>query len=187
MPFGQRMRFRPRFRGTRRFSLGRGRLRPIVHRTRNRFEQDLGPTTGGTETPFQVVSAVEAPTNRGDTVRAGSILRSITVQLRATANVAGKHQALLVYRPAAENVATPIASYWDATDPLTEEGVKLRRLAMSRCQTIVEPGNAGIHPHMFSLRWRGIKQMYDGDDVSVWILDAAATTYNGQVWTLFTD
>lgn len=159
--------------------------RAVAHVTRNRFENTLGVTTGGTETPQSICLAVEAPGDRSTAVPAGCIVRSIVCNLRATEPVDGKHQCLLVYRPASENVATPIASYWDSTDPLTEEGVKLRRLAMGRCHTR-EVNAATDIPHVFTCRWKGQKRMYDGDDISAWILDEAGTTYRCQTWMSFT-
>ncbi len=188
MPFfgrrGNRARYggpRMNLGGMRRFSTMRS-FRP--HKTRNRYEQVFSPTAG-TEFQGDVVVGVEAPADRANDVRAGSTLTSLIVNLRATAQVAGKHQALLVYKPAAENIATAIAAYWDATDPLTEEGVKMRRLAMSRCQTRLMTADSGVTPHKFFFKWRGRKHIYDGDSISVDILDAGTTVYNGEVWLTF--
>lgn len=189
MPFRQRMRFRPRATfGRMRMNFGsfgnRG-MRPIVHVTRNRFEQDFGPTTGGVEATLTIVSCVEAPANRGANVPAGSVLRSLVVIATPITQVAGKRQAMLTYRPAAENLATAIASYFDQTDPLTEEGVKMRRLAMSKCQTFHEVAGTGlqVRPHVF--KWKGAKRLYDGDTIDMDVLTDAATTYDVQTWLKF--
>lgn len=186
MPFG-RMRFRPRFTGPRRFSLGRRRtrtFRPIAHVTRNRWETTL-TVQAAQENALSIVNGAEAPADRLDDVPAGAILRSIVLNARPQAINAGETQFLLVYRPAAENVATPIASYWDTTDPLTEEGVKMRRLAMSRCKTIMV--NTGDSTPFVSFKWKGAKRIYDGDDVSLWAHTGGAdTTWNVQGWMSFT-
>jgi len=113
------------------------------------------------------------------------VVRSITLQARPQAINAGESQFLLVYRPAAENVATPIASYWDTTDPLTEEGVKMRRLAMSRCKTIMINTTDGTP--LLTMKWKGAKRIYDGDDISLWAHTGGAdTTWNVQGWMTFT-
>lgn len=163
--------------------MGRRFLRPIIHRTKNRFEGTVAVI--GTETPHSVVDCVEAPGNRSTTVPAGAVLRSIVIEGRPQTLVAGQYQFLLVYRPAAENVATPIASYWDVTDPLTEEGVKLRRLSMSRCKTVRV--NTGDGTPRVRFTWKGAKRMYDGDDVNLWTLtDGAGATWEFETWITFT-
>lgn len=91
---------------------------------------------------------------------------------------------LMVYRPGAENLAVPIASYWDVTDPLTEEGVKMRRLAMSRCKTINFLLESSTRPS-FTFKWKGQKRMYDGDDVSIWILTDVVANFDFQTWLTF--
>lgn len=187
------MPFRQRYRQTRprgRFGLGHNMrsfsMRPIIHRTRNRWELVFGPTTAGTEASTNLVNVIEAPTNRGPDMPAGSILRSLVCVVWPTSSVAGKHQHLLVYRPAAENLATAVAAYWDTTDPLTEEGVKMRRLAMSKCKTRLTEAALSSDVHPTTLRWKGAKRLYDGDQITIDTLDAGATTYNCQVWTTFT-
>jgi len=186
MPFG-RMRFRPRFSGPRRFSLGRRRgrvFRPMAHVTRNRNELSL-TTVAASEQALSLVAGTETPADRIDDVPPGSVVRSIVVQARPQAITAGEYQFLLVYRPAAENVATPIASYWDGTDPLTEEGVKMRRLAMSRCKTIMV--NTGDATPLLTIKWKGAKRIYDGDDISLWgHTGGADTTWNVQCWMTYT-
>lgn len=159
-------------------------MRPIVHLTKNRFEVDAGPTTGGVEALIPIVECVEAPANRLEDCPVGSVIRKLTLQVNPTTSVAGKHQMMLVYRPAAENVATPIASYFDGTDPLTEEGVKLRRLSMSRVQTKhITAGAQDQRPFYF--KWKGAKRLYDGDSIDLAILDDAATSYDIQHWFTF--
>lgn len=154
------------------------------HVTRNRFQSSSGAITAATELQTIIASCVEAPTSRGPEVPAGCTINSIVINARGPATVA-KYQALLVYRPGAENVAVPIASYWDVTDPLTEEGVKLRRLAMSRCQTRVTTDSAN-NPY-FTFRWKGNKRMYDGDDISLWFLsDVNNAGFDCQTWLKFT-
>jgi len=181
------MRFRPRFTGPRRFSLGRRpKYRAIVHTTKNKGQITIGPTTAGTEAITAIVEGVEAPANRFEDVPAGCIVRKVVVHAHPTTMVTGKHQAMLLYRPAAENLATPIASYFDVTDPLTEEGVKMRRLAMSPVKTFHTDVDAGPHAG-FRFTWKGAKRMYDGDSIDLAILDAdTATTYDVQQWITFT-
>lgn len=171
-------------RGRRFFRTSTKSYRPSVHVTRNRFEQTLAPSAG-TETPISVAACVEAPGDRASAVPAGAVVRSIVVQCNTDSTGVGKHQYLLVYRPAAENLATPIASYWDSTDPLTEEGVKMRRLAMSKCETVMISASS-IVPYKRTFKWKGAKRMYDGDDINLWVLDEATTTYDCEVWMTFT-
>lgn len=155
------------------------------HSTKNRYELVFGPTTGGLEAQNAIALGVDTPTNRSTHVRAGSTLTSIVCTLHHTAVVAGKHQALMLYKPAAENVATAIAAYWDITDPLTEEGVKIRRLQMSRCWTKEVGAALGETIPTHTFRWKGQKHIYDGDEISIDTLDATATTWHAEIWLTF--
>lgn len=159
---------------------------PRPHVTKNRYETVIGPTTAGTESFTEIALGIEAPTNRSLHVPAGATVRSIVVAIKGTEPIVGKHQCLMIYKPAAENVATAIAAYWDTTDPLTEEGVKLRRLAMSKVTTVQTPSSNAI-PANFLCKWKGAKHFYDGDSIDIFILDLnTAATYNVQVWLTFT-
>lgn len=171
-------------RGRRSFRTSMQSYRPVAHITRNRFETTLSPAAG-TETPIGVVACVEAPGDRGSAVPAGAIIRSIVVQCNTVSTGIGKHQYLLVYRPASEDLATPIAAYWNSADPLSEEGVKMRRLAMSKCIT-KQISTASIVPFTKIIKWKGQKRLYDGDDISLWVLDSATSTYDCEVWITFT-
>lgn len=166
---------------------GRRSMRALVHKTRNRFETTLA-TTSATESQMPIVEVVEAPANRGTNLPVGSLLRSLVISVQPTAIVEGRHQAGLFYRPASENVVTPIASYFDSSDPLTEEGVKIRRLAMSKVSSDAAflTTGGGLPLPRRTFRWKGAKRLYDGDDISLWFLDTTSTTYIAQVWTTFT-
>lgn len=156
----------------------------VQHVTRNRWETTL-TVQAAQENALSIVNGVETKSDRLNDVPEGSILRSIVLNARPAAINAGETQFLLVYRPAAENVATPIASYWDTTDPLTEEGVKMRRLAMSRCKTIMV--NTGDSTPFLSVRWKGAKRIYEGDDVSLWgHTGGSDTVWNVQGWISYT-
>lgn len=160
-------------------------MRPVIHKTRNRFETTL-TTVAATETQMPLVEVVEAPANRGTQIPVGSILRSLVVSIQPTAFVANRHQNLLVYRPASENIGTPIASYLDSADPLGEEGVKMRRLPLGKLHSYAHTGAETSQLPRYTFRWKGAKRMYESDDVSLWFLDTSVTSYIAQIWLTFT-
>lgn len=185
MPFFGRRGMRPRYTGPR-MNLGGGSrrrsFRLLQNITKNRFDGTIGPTTANVESLTNVVLGVDAPTNRGPSVDNGSIVRSVVVKLMPTL-VAGRHDFLLMWRPGADDLATPIANYFDQTDPLPEDVINMRRYALTKMQTYINDSTSITRPTI--LRWKGARRIREGDQIIVCIRDAAATTYLFQAWTKF--
>lgn len=167
------------------FGRRRGSRYGIGHSvTKNHFQMTFA-TTGGTELQTAVATGIDAPNDRGIDVPENSILRSVLVNLSADAIVVGKHQCLLIRRPGASALASPITNFFATTDPATEDMIEVRRQAMGTVHTKHSVAG-GFEPVRFSCRWKGAMKMYDGDDVMLVLLDGTSTTYDAQVWLTFT-
>lgn len=154
--------------------------------TKNRFTGTIGATTATVEANTSMVLGVDSPTNRSTSVPNGAILRSVLVNIYPQTMTAGKHRALLWRRPAAEDLSEPIVSYFNAADPLSEDGINMRKYAMGRVQTYFNDATSMVRP--FHLRWKGAMRIREGDEVMATILDTStATTYTYEAWTSFTE
>lgn len=188
MPFGQRYR---QMRRPGRFGLGhnirfggRRRVSFLHNVTKNRFDGTIGPTTANVESLTNVALGVDSPTNRSTSVPNGAIIRSVIVKLMPTL-VNGRHDAILFWRPGADDLATPIANYFDSADPLTEDGINMRRYALTRIQTYINDSTSINRPTF--LRWKGARRIREGDQIIVALRDAEATTHYFQAWTRFSE
>lgn len=140
-------------------------------------------TTGGTELQTVLTTATDDTTNRSTTMPTGAVLRKIRVNLWSTTDPApaGKHQCMLLYQPGATTYASPIASWFSTTNPITEENQQIRSNILGR--------HPGVHtrvvsstpsgPVFMSCFWKGKQLMHDGDDIVLVQLDAVSTAWTG--------
>lgn len=164
----------------RRFNRGKPGLLTVNH-----FEQTTS-TAAATELLTPLGTGIKTPTNRGVDLPEGAVLTKIVCRLWATdaTPVTGKHQCLLYYRPGAETLPAPIASWYVQTDPATEDMIDIRRNIMSRPHTdFIVTGEA--RSARFTCYWKGRKTIYDGDDFMLSQLDTNATNWALEVYTQY--
>lgn len=155
-----------------------GRLKR-VQLSRNHTEFTF-TTTGGTENLSTLVSGIATVTNRANQIKEGGVLRKMSCMIYATdaTPVNGKHQCMMFFRPGGSALPTPIAAWFDQTDPLTEDAIDIRRDTMSRrgphTRVIISGQSGPLVMHCF---WKGRRILRDGDDVILSNLDANATSY----------
>lgn len=135
------------------------------------------------ETQTPVFTAQEPPTNRGDHIPTGAMLKGVDIQLWGQESGGdgvsiGLHRCLMVYRPASTAYGTPIASWLSTADPLTEEAIQIRQHKMMRLhQTIIT--SDGIQPTYWRCAWRGNITLRQGDSIVVVTEDQLATDWRG--------
>lgn len=149
---------------------------------RNHCEMSF-TTAAATESQQVITTALDDTTNRSTQIPTGAILKRMVVRLWATdaTPVTGKHQCMLYYRPGATAIATPIASWFSTTNPITEENHQIRQLVLGK--------HPGVHTQFvvtgaaFPLRevctFRGNRLMHDGDDIVLTQLDTNITNWEG--------
>lgn len=79
-----------------------------------------------------------------------------------------------MYRRAASEttLTTPIADYFDTTDPLTHNAIQIRRLKMWGPLVVTKPG-ADFTAYRATIHWKGNMLIRDGDDVVMYILQSS--------------
>lgn len=148
--------------------------------TTNHCEVPAFATTAGTENQQAIFSTVEPPTNRGQHIPAGAILKGFWIKLFAvdTTPVNGKHSCLMSYRPGSSAWANPIASWLNTADPLAEEPLQIRQAKLgpfSRYVTITGASQPPTH----ICKWKGSIHLRDGDDIVLTLLDDNITSWEG--------
>lgn len=83
-----------------------------------------------------------------------------------------KFQAILWRRPGGHALSTPIASYFNTTDPLTEAALEIRRFKLHGPLTITKAAN-DFTAMRATLRWRGNIKVRDGDDFLLTVLQSS--------------
>lgn len=125
-----------------------------------------------------VFVGIEPPTNRGIHLPVGSILTDIRVDAWATdaVPVTGRHQCMLLYRSGAQVFANPVASWFDSSDPLSEDAIEIRRANLSPVLTqyVINNNDRPVH-HI--CKWSGKRTIRDGDDIILDLLDTAITNW----------
>lgn len=137
-------------------------------------------TGAGTEVQTIMFTAVNDPANRGTNIKTGATITALDVWLWASdaTPVAGYHRCLMYFQPGATTYSTPIASWLDTTDGLTEEAIQMRQNVMGRfMQQVVVTG--AVYPLMWHCRWKGRKVLREADDIVVALQDQAATNWIG--------
>lgn len=178
------MRFLPRRRGQSFGGFGRRSMRAkpgIV--TVNHYNNSFA-SAAGVELLTTGFTGVDDATNRSTHIPEGAIVTSVKVKqwMYTDPPALGLHRALLMFRPAAQVIATPITFWFTTTDPLEEEAIEIRRQKRA-------PRN-GISTHInttgaqtargHTLFWKGRQMMREGDDWIVVNLDDTISSWYTQ-------
>lgn len=158
------------------------RSKPAL-RSVNHWQLGALTTVAATDLQTPIVTGIEPPTTRGLHVPVGAIITDIKVEAFATdaTPVNGRHQCMLLWRSGGQVFANPVASWYDTTDPMSEDAIEIRRANLSPVITkYVITGHDLALKHICT--WRGKRVVRDGDDVILNLLDTTATNW----WVLVT-
>lgn len=150
---------------------------------KNHYQDPTFSCAATVEYPLNVASGVDYATDRHDSITDGGVMRSVVVELQLKdlpANPAN-HTCLLWYRKAGETLTTPIAAYFDSTDPLTGNAQLIRRRLLSRPHTFRTVAGQAFLPKMIC-KWRGRLRLNDGDLIVCTVLCSENCDYQATVW-----
>lgn len=151
---------------------------------RNHYELDMA-TTSGTELITPIMTGTETPTDRQISVPTGAQIHYCIVRIQAQTIAAGKYQCMLSWRPGAETLTLPIASYFTTTEPVTNDMLRARRTCLSPPHTQRVVAGALV-PVTFRCMWKDRKgrTVQDGDDIVLTLLQnsGGGVTFDTQVY-----
>lgn len=130
---------------------------------------------------MQVALGIDDASNRSTHVPDGRYLKMVksTVWCTTIPGALTNYTLMMWRRPGGENLATPIASYFSATDPITEDAMNARRFKMAGPFRTLK-ANGEVTAYKKTIVWRGNMKIRDGDDVFVTVLQDSGGNLNFQ-------
>lgn len=152
--------YNPRRRFTRRFARA---MRPV--RLVNHYQTTITYDVAESFTAA-LFTGTDTPTSRSIDIQSNSKITKLTVVATPQTIVPGLQQLMLLYRPGAVSLTTPLTNYYATTEPVTEEMIKARRYKLGGPITRrVITGQLYPQQFRFSKTFRKGLLMRDGDDI----------------------
>lgn len=97
-----------------------------------------------------------------------------------------KVECIMYKLPGATSVTAALSSYFDSTDPLTEDAIIVRRGLLTKAHSYwIPPADELGTYHKVVCQTRKPIRMFDGDDIVVQMLTSQSTTSEGAAWASY--